>query len=340
MSINLYTIDRKLLHLQKKLNHFSLLHPTNEQEEKKKTLEDNTYNPQFIYTKHPYNLPYIATQLMRIRTDESIMGKLLRDKRNELLKKVLLFHTIGKSKFTSSSLNLYGKPPPELVTQAVACLTPTSEPSRKTLSAKIVKLKLHQALATYNLTNWKIKTKPITTLALFDGAHRTLILNTKESFHLDDVQRFIVHEIGTHLVRYHNGKKQKHTLFHAGFPQYLSTEEGLAVYNEERAGLLTKDLLSGYAARTIAVSLALTHSFSSVYTHLLDYFPPDEAWRITLRAKRGVNDTSKPGAFTKDYFYFKGWHEVKTFLSTGGNLRDLYIGKIGLQHTPYLPFIS
>ncbi|MFH0837758.1 MAG: tyrosine/phenylalanine carboxypeptidase domain-containing protein, partial [Patescibacteria group bacterium] len=55
------------------------------------------------------------------------------------------------------------------------------------------------------------------------------------------------------------------------------------------------------------------------------------AWRVALKAKRGLGDTGKPGAFTKDFVYYKGYKMVKDFAAKGGDLRDLYYGKINLS---------
>ena len=125
-------------------------------------------------------------------------------------------------------------------------------------------------------------------------------------------------------------------MFVFGFPGYLKTEEGLAVFNEERSGLLSNDILRTYAGRAVAVNLALKNSFSTVYTTLLEFFPKEEAYTIALRVKRGMTNTAKPGAHTKDHIYLSGWYSVKNFIAQGGRLNQLYIGKIGIQHVPLL----
>ncbi|MFA6527950.1 MAG: tyrosine/phenylalanine carboxypeptidase domain-containing protein, partial [Candidatus Gracilibacteria bacterium] len=52
---------------------------------------------------------------------------------------------------------------------------------------------------------------------------------------------------------------------------------------------------------------------------------------VAVKVKRGFEDTSLKGAFTKDYLYFKGFKAVKEFESTGGDVRDLYVGKFNLR---------
>ena len=56
------------------------------------------------------------------------------------------------------------------------------------------------------------------------------------------------------------------------------------------------------------------------------------AWKISLKVKRGLYDTSKKLAFTKDIVYFKGERMVEKYLQKKENsLKDLYIGKVGIE---------
>jgi len=138
------------------------------------------------------------------------------------------------------------------------------------------------------------------------------------------------------IARAENGKKQRYLLFSYGFPNYLETEEGLAVYNEKINDLLPNHILKHYAGRVIAVDLALKNSFSIVYNELLQYFNKDIAWNLALRAKRGLADTSKKGGFSKDYLYLKGKYVVEDFVKKGGDVKELYVGKIGVEHVPLM----
>lgn len=66
------------------------------------------------------------------------------------------------------------------------------------------------------------------------------------------------------------------------------------------------------------------------------------AFQTTLKVKRGLEDTSKKGAFTKDLVYFAGYLEIKDFVSKGGDIKNLYYGKYSLddleliKQVPYL----
>ena len=135
-------------------------------------------------------------------------------------------------------------------------------------------------------------------------------------------------------MRYENGKQQPYNIFSMGLTNYLGTEEGLAVVNEELNHCLTRATLKTYAARVIAVHKALKCTFRETYNYLVKYLGKENAFEVTLRAKRGIGNTFFPGAFTKDHLYLKGYIEVKKYLNNGGELRKLYYGKIGVKDIP------
>jgi hypothetical protein len=82
--------------------------------------------------------------------------------------------------------------------------------------------------------------------------------------------------------------------------------------------------------------MGLKSSFRETYNELRKHFNVDTAWRLTLRAKRGLSDTTLPGGLTKDINYLKGYLEIKKFLKDGGDMNKLYYGKIGVQHVSLL----
>ena len=63
----------------------------------------------------------------------------------------------------------------------------------------------------------------------------------------------------------------------------------------------------------------------------LAWFSSGKALQTAFKLKRGLEDTSKPGAFTKELVYFSGYLQVENFVSIGGDLRDLYFGKFNLR---------
>ena len=114
------------------------------------------------------------------------------------------------------------------------------------------------------------------------------------------------------------------------------TEEGLAVYNDEENKVNTKHELKTYAARVLAIHWSLKGGFREAFNELCKYVSQDAAWKLVVRAKRGLSDTSLPGAFTKDILYLKGHLAVRNYVRNGGNMEALYYGKVGIHDVEYL----
>ncbi len=72
------------------------------------------------------------------------------------------------------------------------------------------------------------------------------------------VAALLHHEIGTHLLTWHNGKQQKLRLMHSGLAGYEGFQEGLALLAEFLSGGLTAGRLRLLAARVLACRAMLT----------------------------------------------------------------------------------
>ncbi len=150
------------------------------------------------------------------------------------------------------------------------------------------------------------------------------------------------HDVGTHLFRSLNDRRQvwynKRDSFH--LRPYLETEEGLAVLHSY---LPKPDLiLRRQSLYYFSVWYANEHSFAQLNAALKKYVPDRERrWEFCLRAKRGIRDTSQPGAFSKDQTYFTGVVEVWRWLKKRNfNTKDLYMGKIAAEDVDTLKAIA
>ena len=336
-AMTIYKIDRTLAHVSRKLS-FLVVNPTNMKTEQKKVFKDSHYNPEFSYRLPPKDLAKYRNALRKIKIPRTVVGKVLHEKRIELLKQIYLTKTIGTKEFTKHSIAIYDKPSQALVNKSkqLLKLQPTIK-GAKLGKMSIVK-KFLDSCANHKFT-CEIVEKEMAAKAAVNARKKKIYFNPDHHFTEKDIKRLTLHEIGTHIKRAENAKKQKLQLYRIGFPYYLATEEGLAVYNEEQADVQTIDIIRQYAGRVVAVDLALKNPFNVVYTTLQNYFTDAEAYTITLRVKRGLKYTKQPGGHTKDHIYLKGFYIVKDFVRKGGNLKDLYVGKIGVEHVPLLPLM-
>lgn len=159
---------------------------------------------------------------------------------------------------------------------------------------------------------------------------KRLFVNLDYPFHSVDIKSFIYHEIGTHILRRINHDKQDwaEKFQPELYPQYEFIEEGLAVFHS----LLPLKLKMPYRSMRLyyAVFIAHHNSFADTFSTLLPFCKDqEECWKLSIRVKKGLSDTSLPGGFTKDIAYFQGFIQVLQILQKEDTaIEKLYIGKL------------
>jgi uncharacterized protein (TIGR02421 family) len=346
---NLALFEDLLFRIDKKLP-FLGMNPANEASEKKKFFKRNDYNPVFKY-RRPADCTKLFNKIDQVELPEGMMSKLLLQRLEKFKRTNAMVQNIGKSEFTYFSKGIFDKPSQELINKAYEVLKTSPEKEENNIGSKKVIKEMKKILSTLKLKDWKVGYKNMAANAAVITSKKAVYVKKKAKFSHDFLKRIVVHEIGTHVFRALNGAKQPYKIFSTGLPNYMGTEEGLAVNIEEMHGCLKVNTLRVYAGRAIAVNLALQKGFRDVFNELKQYFDDDFAWKLALRAKRGLIDTSKPGAYTKDHLYLDGYYKVKKFLDANGDegLKQLYYGRIdveqaltitqlpGLQEPEFLP---
>ena len=110
----------------------------------------------------------------------------------------------------------------------------------------------------------------------------------------------------------------------------LATEEGLATLSNH-IHYDKSDLMTIPALLYFGVCLAQENSFWDTFKTLNKYVPDfDDCWLQTLRVKRGMTDTSKPGGFCKDQATFDGAMRI---LENKDKIdfNAIYAGKVSLE---------
>lgn len=329
-------VDRKLALLSHKINFYEI-NPVNVQKEKSLFLSHKDYNPQFKYKK--VNLESVREELLKLKPDNSVIGKLLKQKIEQELIMVDMLENRGNPSFTGHSVKLYGTPSKELIKKAEKFIDISPMPKLCQYTSTQTIAILRKIISNLGI-NWHVKTKDMLALAAVSVQDKILYVKKDYCFSDHYIKHVTVHEIGTHILRAVNALKQPYKLFLIGFPSYLRTEEGLAMMNDELNKTMDSGLLQSYATRVIAVSKSQELSFRVVFDYLNKFFDDDKAFRITTRAKRGMSDTGEPGGLTKDYLYLQGYFDVKNYIAKHKNTDKLYYGKIGIEHIPLLDKIE
>ncbi|MBI5398090.1 DUF1704 domain-containing protein [Candidatus Woesearchaeota archaeon] len=334
----LKSIDAALHEATSKIS-FLAINPANIDEEKQKVLVDENYEPQFRYSNLPHNPDNVEEELDAVDDHDSVLGSLLTQKRDIFIDKCEMMRCIGTPKFSIFAKKVCGFPKESTLARAAELMSLESQNEKSVVSAAQAAHILRAELIHYGFP-YIVKQKEMSSLAAVSVADKCVFIRKDACFSHQYIQRLIVHEIGTHVLRAENGRAQPFRIFLSGFPQYLATEEGLAVFNEERFGLLSAETMRLYAARAIAVKMSQDRSFSKIYKYFLERLGDDAAFKLALRVKRGLADTSKRGGFPKDFVYLEGYFTVKKFLEDKGELQDLYWGKIGVEHAPLLTEVT
>lgn len=330
-------IDNKIFQLRKKIS-LILLGPVNLQAEKEKFFKNLGYNPQFIYPENDIDFRECYDTINSFKFDEGVMDDIFKAKAKGLKRLFHLYQNIGKKDFVKSSIIFYGRPDKFLLKKAkkiaLSYKPRICHPKQVQHSEDGAKI-LRKVLKRLGF-NWIVKTEHMVANAFVNPLHKTLSIKRDAMFTHTQIMSFVAHEIYGHVLRSECGASQPYKIFYSGLPRYESTEEGLALYNELLVGTLDKRRMKGYAVRVIAIDKALKSSFYETYRSLCRYYSKEKAFAVSVRVKRGLKDTSRPGAFTKDLLYLKGFLEIKEFVKDGGKIEDLYIGKIAVQHIKQL----
>lgn len=142
------------------------------------------------------------------------------------------------------------------------------------------------------------------------------------------ITSLIQHEVGTHILTFHNGKKQPMHLLRYGLADYDELQEGLAVLAEYLTGGLDALRMRLLAARVIAANALLKgESFCATFQLLHEQYKFDAktAFGVTTRIYQA-------GGYTKDVIYLRGLLQLLDYLKKGGEVEPLLMGKVAVKH--------
>lgn len=322
-------VDNTLSEIIKEIRIVPNIKPKNLKSEAKKFQKDSTYNPQFEYKAINLDTDKLFEKLLQLNPDPGTkIGKIFIDKIEELRKQIWLLEAIGDDdKFPDKSVQLYKESKEEIFDKALEVVKETyqartltqrqngekiQKKSIKYLSKNEVKDRLEIALKKLNLdTEIKFVTGTEAPNKASFVLSDKLLINKKYKFTKEKLEGTIAHEIEIHALRGYYGGKQKYSIFKYGTADYIEIEEGLAVLNKSEK-LKSSQPIRNSALQFVSVYYAHSHSYSQTYKYLLSIgLSESNAFNYTYRAKRGLANTSRKGAFLKDSLYFSGYLKVK-----------------------------
>ena len=340
--LNALATQYKALNQQIKISPYNT--PLNRSDEKNKLFaafrSGGEYNPQFVYKEVPFAWHVMYEQfLSQLNPDKNIWEHKLAEDVRATLETLETLRTHDPALITASTIRQHGLPTLDLVTSAQELLTslPTHHEER-TISSQMAAEFMERALSQANLHDWKVEiSSSMNAGMMVRGSHKQLLIRDDRMFSERELNRLLVHEIGTHIFRKANGQIQPLRLLSIGLTGYLTTEEGLAAYHEHKFGLSDTTTMRRYALRVLAAHLSLTHTYHEVFSEIVAFTDFEDAFNIVTRAKRGFVNTSEYGSHVKDKIYLEGFILIQKHLAHHPeDYQVLMSGKVSIALIPQI----
>lgn len=351
----LKALDQRIVEIAAWLAPSTLLNPTMASRRRAWELFRQAWRRGSIIDPHFDYLPLPIADIDRSRAaldalefGDTLLDELLEDQRDQLHLQLDLLLSRGTGRFGEVATDIHGLPDAELRDLAYGILDgtvtfpelpdqPRSQKGER-LNAWRMAEEMRRALHEMGIEGWRVTVLGEMSARMSVSArHQEVRVKSDSLFTPQDRDRLIVHELGTHVRRAHNGFSTGLMNLGLGLSGYMATEEGLASHMEQKHGMLRRSMTQIYAYRALGAHFAVTRGFADTFCSMLEVgATPEVAWDVTLRIKRGLTDTSLPGGNPKDYVYLHGHHIVTQYLRDGGDEDALFIGKVAIEHIPLI----
>lgn len=335
-------IDRKLAQVSDQFDYLLQLTPVNAAAAWKQFQRARFERvPEFHYRPlltDPALLKRLLYKIPIERVEDPALQRLFQEKQRELELKLTMLRDRDTPRFLYESLQLFGGVKDDLTQLAHALLGQLSGPSMREKGPKLSAFqfaeRVEAELAFYRQSSPGFRgaarvSDEVSGLIVSRGE---LLINADLSLPLTRVEPLLAHEVGAHVVTYHNGTLQPFRQLDCGLAAYEELQEGLAVLAEYLVGGLDASRMRQLAARVVAVEQRIDGaSFVDVFRTLTrNYgFTQRTAYNITMRVYRG-------GGLTKDAIYLRGLQAILQYVQKDGDLQPLLVGKMALEHVPII----
>lgn len=338
-----FEIDRQLAEVADRFDFLLQVTPVNsEQAWRDFQLGRYKRTPNFHYRPLALDPPLLKRRLFRIpmeRIEDPAIADILRQKRDELDRRITMLGDINSPRFMYGGVQLFGKVEGPLLSLAEELLRrlprrPREERENRLGAeafAECAKEELDRYRAMWPDLKATVEIRDDIGNGLMVSRGR-LLVGRQARIPVGRVAALLHHEIGTHVLTYYNGRAQPLTQLYSGLAGYEALQEGIAVLSEYLAGGLSRSRMRLLAARVLAAHRLLGGaSFMQTFVELHEGFGFEKraAFSIALRIYRG-------GGLTKDAVYLRGLCQVLEYLKNGGDLDLLFVGKIALEHVPII----
>lgn len=321
--------DQLLGEIYENFNFLHYLNPINVEEETAKWTENPEHLPQLTYRTLPDSYRSIKSELQTIPEFESDIGKLITKKAKEMLAQLTLLESIGSEEHLNYSRDLF-RPLTALermVMNKIMAHPVEAKPKiEPVLDAETIQSIFNQQLKQLGLSKWKAKLEKTSTTNVRVKSNHTIGIPENKKAAPYRVKQLIAHELMAHALTRDRGEKQQWHIFSYGFPQYIYTQEGLAVSHEIKATPEYRQTILYRTARdAFLVEEANKLTGKELMKLLLTLFSPSKAWQVFIRLKRGMTNTNLIGGSGRDAVYFIGLQQIEHLESID---KILYSGRV------------
>jgi uncharacterized protein (TIGR02421 family) len=296
--------------------------------------------PAFHYRPLPAEPVVLKRNLYKApveQVEDPALAQVFREKIDEVDRQITMLQDRNTHRFLHESIQLFGGVEDDLLDLAVEILEKVPSRSRDEASkgqlspeqfAERARAEIEFLRQQHPQMNANVEIRhDVSGLMVSRG---NLLISSHSRIPPSRLEALIQHEVGTHVLTYHNGRNQPFRQLYTGLAGYDALQEGLAVLTEYLVGGLSRPRLRLLAARVIAARRMIDGAtFVDTYRELdRNYdFARRTAFIVAMRIYRG-------GGLTKDAVYLRGLCQILDYFSKGGELEPLFVGKIAAQHIP------
>jgi uncharacterized protein (TIGR02421 family) len=327
--------DRILLDAAGKIRVFRYVNPVNDEEQKERFLAKPSpaAEPEFVYPPLEFQAEELLESLRGLPDsgiEDPRLRRLYSDRRDELAEIIRLLRARGSRDFFQSSLDLYGRPPRSMVTDAEDFLSLPRETGQRYLGTedvrKLVERHLDLLRVRYPDFECEVVTAPHMSSNMYVHQNR-IHVKTGARYSEAAAECDKHHEIEAHILTYLNGLRQPLGLLRVGLRGTMAFQESLGVFTEIASGVMAPERAASLCSRVVAVdSMVRGLDFFEVFERLVEEFGFDAefAYSVCQRVFRG-------GGFTKDWVYLADVEGILRHWASGGELDHLLLGKVTLR---------
>ncbi len=330
------TLDRELAQICGLIPLLRLVTPTNVTQARDQFFS-GIDEPTFEYRELP-DLTDLKSRVEAINSqqaDDPVIASLVEGLLENVKLRLRILANRGTESFFLDSVELFGSVEDTTLelAQLILARERASSPKHETVSAlefaEAARSEIDLYRSSYPEIRAEVRVSETTPGVMVEGGN--LYVGAETRIAKTRVVQLLQHEIGTHVVTFENGLFQPLHILSLGLAHYDELQEALGVVAEFLAGGLHFGRLRILAYRVVAARMRGDGApFRETFQTLSTFgCAKGTAFITTMRAYRA-------GGMTKDAIYLRGLVRLLEYIAAGGDLEQLYIGKISFEAVPLI----